>query len=165
MRGHCCASLSGVEALALAPWRRRQRDTVEERYDIPRRLLHGKLAQIFRARARRGKQELSTSHSALKGAEIHWLPGARDYDVYAFRAVDWQPVGQPIGRHDVVVRENDDEGGARSAPLPLLLPVPGRGGIVQAPARVSRGRGSLSVIGSDRYLVFIKSIIESSAGH
>jgi hypothetical protein len=139
-------TLSEVEAVSLAPRRRRQTDPVQERHDVTRRLLHGELAQILGAGARGGKQELSISHSVLKVSEIHWLAGARDYDVYVLCTFGRQPLGQTVGRDDVVIGENDDERCARRPPL------------------LCDGCGGDSVIGFDR-AIFVTNIDESSSRH
>jgi hypothetical protein len=106
-------------------------------------LTHRERAQILGACAGGREQELRVSHAALKVGEVYRLSGASDYDVYVLCPFGWQPLGQAVGGDDMVVWENDDKRGSRSAP-PL-----------------HRGHGWLAIIVCGRHLILVKNIIES----
>jgi hypothetical protein len=85
------------------------------------RLPHRQLSQIFFAGSGGSKQDSIVTNSARERAKVDRLTGARKYDINRLFFRAWQPIGEPLHRDRVVVREHHDHSSARSLAWYILV--------------------------------------------
>jgi len=112
--GHRSETLDGCQHLELAS-QRREHGAAQQSYDVGRRATDGELTKSLRTRSRGSEEDLYVTDPARQGREACRLPGASHNDVYQLMILSQrQTIRDDLRRHDMVVRQHEDERLARS---------------------------------------------------